>query len=75
MEERIKSINPLAETINFKEFIDLENMETLIKKNDSDKIDFCIEAIDSPRSKSKTYKKSYGKETALCVQYGSRRKA
>lgn len=48
MEKRIKSINPEAE---IKSFIDFLHKDTLTELLNMEKIDFCIEAIDSYRPK------------------------
>ncbi len=54
MKERILSINPSAEILTYSDFLDLHTIEKIIKE--TDKIDFCIEAIDSLGPKVKVIK-------------------
>ncbi len=54
MKERILSINPSGEILTCSDFLDLNSIEEII--NGTDKIDFCIEAIDSLGPKVKVIK-------------------
>jgi len=54
MKERILSINPLSEILTYSDFLDVNSIEEIIRG--TDKIDFCIEAIDSLGPKVKVIK-------------------
>jgi tRNA A37 threonylcarbamoyladenosine dehydratase len=54
MKERIESINPSSEILTGSDFLDVNSIEEII--NGTDKIDFCIEAIDSLGPKMKVIK-------------------
>jgi len=54
MKERINSINSRAEVLSLSEFLNIETIENILKE--TQKIDFCIEAIDSLNPKTKVIK-------------------